>query len=97
MVKFMVPVVRDVIAEREGIESMVGEQVEIIKKISKNQPIQVSGPRSTPKTWRVYRDVYLVKASKSRFMSPAGRCENVLVNFKGYKGNDVYSAEELGL
>lgn len=98
MVKLLVPVVRDMIAEREGIESLVGKQVEVVKKIPKNSRITVATPgMGQPKTFPVNKDVYLVNAGKSRFMSTKGRCDPVMVLFRGYSGNDIYSAEELGI
>lgn len=96
MVKLMVPVVRDMIAEREGIESLVGVQVEVIKKIPKNNYISVSTP-GMGKNFPVNKDVYLVNAPKPRFMSNKGRCDPVMILFRGYVGNDIYSAEELGV
>ncbi|AFH21239.1 hypothetical protein CR3_gp074 [Cronobacter phage CR3] len=98
MIKLLVPVVRDMVAEREGIESLVGKQVEIVKKIPKHSRITVATPgMGQPKTFPVNKDVYLVNAEKSRFMSTKGRCDPVMVLFRGYEGNDIYSAEELGL
>lgn len=97
MIKFMVPVVRDMIAEQDGIETMVGEQVEVIKKIRKNGRILVSTPGHRPRIFPVNKDVYLVKAKISRFMSHTGRCTQVMVLHNGYEGNDIYSAEELGV
>ncbi|MGX4996064.1 hypothetical protein [Enterobacter hormaechei] len=98
MVKLMVPVVRDIVAEREGIESMVGQSVEVVKKIPKNSKVLFSTPgQGQPKFFPVNKDVYLVNAPKPRLMSRKGRCEKVMVMFQGYEGNDIYSAEELGL
>lgn len=98
MVKLMIPVVRDMVAEREGIETMVGESVEIIKKIPRHRKILMATPgMGKAKEFPVNKDVYLVNASRSRWMSPRGRCEPVIMLFEGYQGNDIYSAEELGL
>lgn len=98
MVKMMVPVVRDIVAEREGIESMVGQSVEVVKLIPRFKPVLMATPgMGEPKMFPVNKPVYLVKASKSRWMSKNGRCAPVIMLFKGYEGNDIYSAEELGL
>ncbi|ARB11545.1 hypothetical protein CB7_71 [Pectobacterium phage vB_PatM_CB7] len=98
MIKLMVPVVRDMIAEREGIESMVGEYVEVIKLVPRFKPVLMATPgMGKPKTSPVNKPVYLVRASKSRWVSKNGRCDPVTMLYKGYQGNDVYSAEELGL
>lgn len=98
MIKFMVPVVRDMIAEHEGIESMVGKQVEIIKKIPRLGRIRMATPgMGVTKVSRVNKDVYLVNAPSPRLMSAKGRCATVMVLYKGYEGNDIYSAEELGV
>lgn len=98
MNKMMVRVVRDLVAEREGISSMVGEYVEVIKLIPRFKPVLMATPgMGKPKTSLVNKPVYLVKASKSRWVSKNGRCDPVIMLDKGYQGNDVYSAEELGL
>lgn len=98
MTKLLIPVVRDMIAGREGIDSLVDVQVEVVKKIPKHSRILVSTPgMGQPKTFPVNKDVYLVNAPKSRFMSTKGRCDPVMVLFRGYVGNDIYSAEELGV
>lgn len=98
MVKLMVPVVRDLIAERKGIESMVGQSVEVVKKIPKNSRILVSAPgMGTPKYYPLVRDVYLVNSSRTRWMRGKSICRETMVVFGGYVGNDIYSAEELGL
>lgn len=98
MCKLMVRVARDIISEREGIETMVGEYVEVIKKIPRFQPVLFSTPgMGFPKMFPSNKVVYLVKASKPRLMSRKGRVSSAIVMYKGYTGNDVYSAEELGL
>lgn len=98
MSKLMVPVVRDLVAEYAGIESSVGQSVEVIKKITRYSRITV-GAVGAGKLLQfpVRRDVYLVNAKQTRFMVGKRRAEKAIVLFEGYEGNDVYSAEELGL
>lgn len=68
MIKLMVPVVRDLVAETAGIPSSVGSSVEVIKKIPKYSPLQVSVPgMGNPRTFPVRRDVYLVNAPRTRW------------------------------
>jgi hypothetical protein len=98
MVKLMVPVVRDIISERTGIPSAVGTSVEVVKKIPKYSRILVSVPGiGKPRKFPVREDLYLVNAPKTRWMNGPVQCEEAMVMFEGYVGNDMYSAEELGL
>ena len=98
MVKFMVPVVRDLIAETAGIPTSVGASVEVVKKIPKYSRILVSVRGiGKPRVYPVRNDVYLVNAPKTRWMNGSAQCDEAIVMFQGYVGNDIYSAEELGL
>lgn len=96
--KMFVTVVRDIVAEKTGIYSSVGEKVEVIKMIPRFKPITVQLPgKNEPLMFPVNKDVYLVEASLSRFMSKNGRVVDARISYCGYEGNDIYSAEELGL
>lgn len=98
MVKLMVPVVRDLVSENTGIPTAVGTSVEVVKKIPKYSRLSVSVRGiSAPRTYPVRRDVYLVNAPRTRWMKGPVQCEEAIVMFEGYVGNDIYSAEELGL
>lgn len=98
MIKLMVPVVRDLVSENTGIPTAVGTSVEVVKKIPKYSRISVSVRGiGVPRTYPVQRDVYLVNASRTRWMKGPVQCEEAIVMFEGYVGNDIYSAEELGL
>lgn len=98
MVKLMVPVVRDLVAENTGIESLVGQMVEVVKKIPKYKKITVATPGiGKSKVFPTRRDVYLVNAPRTRWMKGPHRVEEAIVLYCGYQGNDIYSAEELGL
>lgn len=98
MVKLMVPVVRDLVSEMAAIPSAVGTAVEVVKKIPKYSRVMVS-VRGIGKMrdYPVNTDVYLVNAPKTRWMKGDVQCDEAIVMFKGYVGNDIYSAEELGL
>ena len=94
----MVPVVRDLVAENTGIESLVGQMVEVVKKIPKYKKITVATPGiGVPREFPTRRDLYLVNAPKTRWMKGSHRVDEAIVLYCGYKGNDIYSAEELGL
>lgn len=98
MVKLMVPVVRDIISERTGIPSAVGTFVEVVKKIPRYSLILVSVPGiGAPRKFPVREDLYLVNAPKTRWMNGPVQCEEGIVMFEGYVGNDICSAEELGV
>lgn len=98
MVKLMVPVTRDLVSENTGIPTSVGVSVEVVKKIPKYSRILVSVRGiGVPRVYPVRSDVYLVNAPKTRWMNGAVQCDEAIVMFKGYVGNDIYSAEELGL
>ena len=98
MVKLMVPVTRDLVSENTGIQTAVGSSVEVVKKIPKYSRILVSVRGiGKPRVFPVRNDVYLVNAPKTRWMNGPEQCNEAIVMFQGYVGNDIYSAEELGL
>lgn len=98
MIKLMVPVVRDLISEKTGIPTAVGTSVEIVKKIPAYAKILVSVRGiGKPLAYPTLREVYLVNAPKTRWMKGAVQCDEAIILFEGYAGNDIYSAEELGL
>ena len=96
--KIFVTVVRDIVAEKTGIYSSVGEKVEVVKMIPRFKPVTVHFPgKSEPLMFPTNKDVYLVEAALSRFMSGSSRVGGARITYCGYEGNDIYSAEELGL
>lgn len=98
MIKLMATVVRDIVSEKTGIESLVGQKVEVIKKIPSMSLVTMSAPGAgKPRSTIAKRDVYLVQAPKPRWTSGGKRLSRVMILYKGYEGNDVYSAEELGI
>lgn len=98
MVKLMVPVTKDIVSENTGIPTAVGSSVEVVKKIPKYSRILVSVRGiGKPRVYPVRSDVYLVNAPKTRWMKGQVQCDEAIVMFEGYVGNDIYSAEELGI
>lgn len=98
MVKLMVPVTKDLVSENTGIPTAVGSSVEVVKKIPKYSRILVSVRGiGKPRVYPVRSDVYLVNAPKTRWMKGQVQCDEAIVMFEGYVGNDIYSAEELGI
>lgn len=94
MEKKMVKVKRDLMAEKTGLSSMVGETVEIVCKIPGQSEVSVSRGTRT-QSQRTLREVYLVIAKEGRFMKGLSRARDILLSYDGFVGNDVYSAEEL--
>lgn len=94
MEKKMVKVKRDLMAEKTGLSSMVGETVEIVCKIPGQSEVQVYGGTRT-QSQRTLREVYLVIAKEGRFMKGLSRSKDVFLSYEGHVGNDVYSEDEL--
>lgn len=98
MNKLMFPVVRDFMAEKKGIDSMVGQSVEVVKIIPAYALVTVAMPgMGKPKTFPTNKPVYLVNAPRPRFSRAGKRSDQVMIMYKGYVGNDIYSAKELGV
>lgn len=97
MTKMMVKVKKDLMAENTGMPSMVGEMVEVVRILPVHAKLHVLADFSRIQTLATHREVYLVVAKQSRFMKGPARAEGVVLEYQGYYGNDVYSAEELGV
>ena len=99
MGKLMVKVVRDRVAEFLGVESRVGDFVEVIKKIPAYHHISVHRAEGEkPSSFPTRYPVYLVKSQETRWYDNGKRCDkSLLVKYQGYAGNDIYTAEELGV
>lgn len=91
----MVKVKRDVMAEKTGLSSMVGEMVEIVCVIPAYSKVSVSRDGGPVHTLSTLRKVYLVVAKQGRFMNGLSRAEGILLTYEGSLGNDVYSEDEL--
>lgn len=90
-------VVRDLMSEVTGGPSTAGSEVEIQCFLPKGTKIEVTtGDTGYCAGMAVNKDVYLVKAPSSRMMRKDVQVEVAIKAF-GHKGNDLYSAKELGL
>lgn len=97
MTKMMVKVKKDLMAEKTGLPSMVGEMVEVVRLLPAHSRLRILADYSPLQTVATHYEVYLVVARESRWMKGPARADGVVLEYQSYYGNDVYSAEELGI
>lgn len=94
-------VVKDQCNEAMGTPSTVGQTVTTIVAVPLGTEVAVYDSDNLCGTSRVKRDVYLTLGGTSRFANNFGEVidRTIVVRINGtvYEGNDVYTAEELGI
>lgn len=94
-------VVKDLCNENMGTPSTVGQAVQTVVAIPAGTPIAIYDSSTLCGTSNVRRDVYLTVGGSSRIMNVVREVvdRTFVVRIDGvvYEGNDVYSAEELGI
>lgn len=97
MTKLMITVVKDDMANEQ--QNTAGDQVEVLVKVPAYTTLTfVEGHRTTKINTR--GEVYLVNSPRprTRRSGPTGEIvKDILIYYKGYEGNDIYSAKELGI
>lgn len=93
-------VVKDLCNEKMGTPSTVGQSVTTVVAIPAGTEVAVFSDDTLCGTSRTLRDVYLTTGGgsrTSRFGQIVDRTFVVRIGNDMYEGNDVYSAEELGI
>lgn len=93
-------VVKDQCHENMGTPSTVGQSVTTIVEIPAGTEVAVYAYDTLCGTSRTLRDVYLTMGGQSRtssFGQIVDRTFVVRIDNTVYEGNDVYTAEELGI
>lgn len=93
-------VIKDLCNETVGTPSTVGQRVTTVVAIPAGTEVAVYSDDTLCGTSRTLRDVYLTTGGgsrTSRFGQIVDRTFVVRIGNDMYEGNDVYSAEELGI
>lgn len=94
-------VVKDQCHENTGTPSTVGQSVTVIVAVPAETPVIVYAEDQFCFTSSVRRNVFLTRGGKSRSHDNFGvvvdRTFAFRINGVWYEGNDVYTAEELGI
>ena len=93
-------VIKDLCNEAMGTPSTVGQRVTTVVAIPAGTEVAVYSDDTLCVTSRTLRDVYLTTGGgsrTSRFGQIVDRTFAVRIGNDMYEGNDVYSAEELGI
>lgn len=93
-------VVKDLCNENVGTPSTVGQSVKTVVAIPAGTEVAVYHDDTLCGTSRTIRDVYLTTGGESRtsrFGQIVDRTFVVRIDNVIYEGNDVYTAEELGI
>lgn len=94
-------VVKDQCHEHMGTPSTVGQSVTTIVAVPSGTQIVIVDPNGNKGFSRVRRDVYLTLGGTSRIANRFGIVSDctfsVYIDGVSYSGNDVYTAEELGI
>lgn len=94
-------VVKDLSHDHTGTPSTVGQEVTTIVVVPAGTRVVITDQDGGKGFARVSRDVYLTVGGSSRISDKFGKVAvctfTVCIDGKTYAGNDVYSAEELGI
>lgn len=94
-------VVKDQCNEHMGTPSTVGQEVTTIVAVPAGTKIVITDPNGAKGFSRTRRDVYLTLGGTSRIADSFGEIAEctftVSIDSALYEGNDVYTAEELGI